>query len=159
MRSLSLVECVEVKFSGKVLKEAICLGDCDNDGLSELVVGNTDGDLFIYRGDRCICRASELGTVSAVAVGDLLNNSRNVVVVINIEGWCHIFDVEYELGLEDIKDDMSSIDASASIAEFRIIQPFHSQRIVCNVKGAHIGDPDNDGSKNAYYVMSDSILF
>lgn len=147
MRSLSLVECIEVKFTGKILKEGVCLGDCDNDGLNELVVGNTEGDLFIYRGDRCICKSTDLGTISAIAVGDLLNVSRNVTVVITIEGWCHIFDVEYELNLEDIKDDLSSIDASASIAEFKVIQPFHSQRIVCNIKGAKLGDVNNDGSK------------
>lgn len=147
MRSLSLVECVEVKFTGKILKEGISLGDCDNDGLFELVVGNTDGDLFIYRGDRCICKANELGTISAIVIGDLLNISRNVVVVITVEGWCHIFDVEYELNMEEIKDDLSSIDASASIADFKVIHPFHSQRIVCNIKGAKLGDINNDGSK------------
>ncbi|ODM98408.1 Integrin-alpha FG-GAP repeat-containing protein 2 [Orchesella cincta] len=158
MRSLSLVECIEVKFSGKILKDALCLGDCDNDGLSELVVGNTDGELFIYRGDKCICKSNELGTISAIVVGDLLNISKNVTIVITIEGWCHIFDVEYELHVDDIKDDQSSIEASASIAEFRMIQPFHSQRIVCNIKGAKLGDANNDGKNELIVGLTDRVL-
>ncbi|CAL8114926.1 unnamed protein product [Orchesella dallaii] len=158
MRSLSLVECIEVKFTGKILKDALCLGDCDNDGLSELVVGNTDGELFIYRGDRCICKSSELGTISAIVVGDLLNISKNVTVVITIEGWCHLFDVEYEMNVEDFKDDLSSIEASASIAEFKMIQPFHSQRIVCNIKGAKLGDANNDRKNELIVGLTDRVL-
>lgn len=43
MKTLSLVDCLELKFPGNILKEALCFGDVDNDGFNEIIAGNTDG--------------------------------------------------------------------------------------------------------------------
>jgi hypothetical protein len=48
-RSVSFVERVELQFKGNVFSQALCLGDVDNDGRSELVVGNVQGDLAIFK--------------------------------------------------------------------------------------------------------------
>ena len=50
MRSISLVEKVELDYKGSVYQNAVCFTDVDNDGLNELCVCNTSGDLFVYKG-------------------------------------------------------------------------------------------------------------
>lgn len=49
MRAITLVKRYEFEFSGNVVKNALTLGDVDNDGSNELVVGNQTGDLCIYK--------------------------------------------------------------------------------------------------------------
>ena len=50
MRSISLVQKLEVDYKGSVFKNAICLADIDDDGSNELCVGFTNGDLHAYKG-------------------------------------------------------------------------------------------------------------
>ena len=156
MKTLSLVECVELKFSGNILKNAICLGDCDNDGFSELILGSSNGDLAIYRDGKCICASSELGSIAAIAVGDLLNVGKNFLVVVTIEGWCHIFDVEGETTSSQKQDDSEgSLQFSP---EYFVISPFHSQRIPPNTKTLHLGDVNQDGLTEMIVGLTDRVL-
>ena len=94
-RSVSFVEHLELEFNGCVFKEALSLGDVDNDGGNELIVGNVDGELSIFKGDCAkpwkMCR--NLGMVTCLGVGDVFNKGRNYLVCMTAEGWCHVFDV------------------------------------------------------------------
>lgn len=49
MRAISLVDRLEFDFCGNVVRSTITLGDVDNDRLNELVVGNENGDLVIFK--------------------------------------------------------------------------------------------------------------
>lgn len=49
MRAITLVNKIEFEFSGNVVKNALVLGDVDNDGSNELVVGNQNGDVDIFK--------------------------------------------------------------------------------------------------------------
>lgn len=49
MRAITLVKRIEFEFSGNVLKNALTLGDVDNDGSNELIVGNQNGDVCIFK--------------------------------------------------------------------------------------------------------------
>lgn len=49
MRAVSFVENIEFDFTGPVLRNGLTFGDVDNDGNQELVVGNEEGDLSIYK--------------------------------------------------------------------------------------------------------------
>lgn len=49
MRAITLVKRYEFEFAGNVVKNALILGDVDNDGSNELVVGNQNGDLCIFK--------------------------------------------------------------------------------------------------------------
>lgn len=49
MRAISLVKHLEFEFSGNVLRNAITLHDVDNDGNSELIVGNERGEVTIFK--------------------------------------------------------------------------------------------------------------
>ncbi|TNN38340.1 Integrin-alpha FG-GAP repeat-containing protein 2 [Liparis tanakae] len=51
MRSLNYVQRVSLDFPGTLFPHAICLGDADNDSLNELVVGDTNGKLLVYKND------------------------------------------------------------------------------------------------------------
>lgn len=50
MRSAKLITHFELKFSGSVSPNAIFLGDVDNDGENELIIGNSEGTLAIFKG-------------------------------------------------------------------------------------------------------------
>lgn len=49
MRAISLVDRLEFDFAGNVLRSAITLGDVDNDGCNELVVGGENGELALFK--------------------------------------------------------------------------------------------------------------
>ncbi len=80
-------------FSGSVAQNAICLGDVDGDGANELVVGNSAGDVAVFKGGGVWRRCQGLGHVTAVCVGDLTSRGgRNSLVVVCDDGWCYMFD-------------------------------------------------------------------
>lgn len=91
MRSVSFVKHTELSFHGNIHQSALCLGDVDNDGNNELIIGNTSGNLFIYKEQECVQTINSLGMITAVGVGDILKCGSNVLVVIAGNGWCHIF--------------------------------------------------------------------
>ena len=95
MRAVSFVDKLEFDFVGNFNKNAICLGDVDNDGLSELCIGSITGELGVFKGDgpSPIYKDSELGIISCVEVGDIFNTGQNKLVVITAEGWTHVYDV------------------------------------------------------------------
>ena len=98
VRSVSFVEHVTLEFSGNILQEALALGDVDNDGGNELVLGNVDGELSIFKGDCAkpwkTCK--NLGMITCIGVGDVFNKGRNFLMCVTAEGWCYIFDVTYQ---------------------------------------------------------------
>lgn len=49
MRAISLVNRLEFDFGGNVVRNGVKLGDVDNDGNNELVVGNEAGELCIFK--------------------------------------------------------------------------------------------------------------
>lgn len=91
MRSVSFVKCVEFAYFGNIYQSALSLGDVDNDGNNELIIGNTSGNLFIYKEQECVQTMNSLGMITAIGVGDILKCGSNVLVVVTGDGWCHIF--------------------------------------------------------------------
>lgn len=49
MRSVCFVKRLEWDVPGTVCRHAIAIGDVDNDSENELVIGNTNGELFIFK--------------------------------------------------------------------------------------------------------------
>ncbi|KAL5503159.1 hypothetical protein EMCRGX_G010066 [Ephydatia muelleri] len=81
MRSISFVKRLELEFPGNHFSHALSLGDVDNDGADELVIGNVDGTLAVFKGElssKPWKGISGLGTITCVAVGDVMNNGKNV---------------------------------------------------------------------------------
>ena len=131
MRAVSFVDRLEFDFPGCVFKNAIALGDVDNDGMHEFVVGNQSGDVFIFKGtvNKCWRKASDLGMVSALVIGDVFNKGSNSLVVVNGEGWCYIFDF------------LDNKEAETS----GLMKPVHVQRIPANSKVLLLHDINADG--------------
>ena len=93
-RSVSLVEKQELEFQGTIYRNAIAFGDVDQDGGNELVVCNTSGQLFVYKGKspKPWRMCMELGCVTAVVIDDVKNDGIDCVLCLNTEGHCFIFD-------------------------------------------------------------------
>lgn len=49
MRAISLINHLEFDFYGSVVRKSVALGDVDNDGNYELVVGNEAGAVVIFK--------------------------------------------------------------------------------------------------------------
>ena len=94
-RSVSFVENLELEISDSLFNESLLLTDVDNDEDYELVVGQINGDLLIFKGGspKPWRACHHLGMITCVGAGDLWNQGENLLFCITAEGWCHIFHV------------------------------------------------------------------
>jgi hypothetical protein len=81
--------------SGPILKNALAFGDVDGDGESELVIGNENGDLAIFKdsyhhSSKPWFQTTGLRMISAIAIGSFIEPHKNTIVVVSGDGWCHI---------------------------------------------------------------------
>lgn len=118
----SFVDHYDFVVPGNVFKSAVALGDVDNDNDVELVIGNMEGNLYIFKGQRQIQKISGLGIITAIAIGDLMNCGSNTLIVISGDGWCHIY-LCLKLSKSEIAEDC--------IVK---LEPVHVQRIPANTK-------------------------
>ena len=117
-RCCSIGRRVEMEdFTGNVMPAAMCLGDMDNDGTNELIVGNTSGELAVYKGleQRSAWRKAQgLGSIACCAVADgLLWERHSSLAVITVEGWLHLFHI-----FPDRRD--------------ALLRPVHTERVPLN---------------------------
>uniref|UniRef100_A0A3Q3G032 Integrin alpha FG-GAP repeat containing 2 n=1 Tax=Kryptolebias marmoratus TaxID=37003 RepID=A0A3Q3G032_KRYMA len=154
MRSLNFVHRVSLDFSGTMFPHAICLGDADNDSLNELIVGDTSGKLLVYKNDDSkpwITRTC-VGMLTCVAVGDVCNKGKNLVVAVGAEGWFHLFDLT---AANASKADSSSQHEFLSPDDQR---PFFTQHIPANTKVILISDIDGDGRCELVVGYTDRVV-
>ena len=92
-RSVSFVENLQLEINDSLFNESILLADVDNDEDYELVLGQINGDLLIFKGssNKPWRACHHLGMITCVEVGDLWNLGENLLFCITAEGWCHIF--------------------------------------------------------------------
>ncbi|KAK3843660.1 MAG: hypothetical protein J3R72DRAFT_522727 [Linnemannia gamsii] len=116
-RQVSLVQKLRWHVSGNISPTAFAIGDVDGHGDNAFVIGNLVGELFIFKGNNpeglpwLTCKG--LGTITAVAIGDIRNCGKNSIVVLSAEGLCHIFDIA---GLEDDHGQQSTTSTAHSPA-------------------------------------------
>ncbi|KAF9089875.1 integrin alpha FG-GAP repeat-containing protein 2 [Mortierella sp. AD031] len=116
-RQVSLVQKLRWHVSGNISPTAFAIGDVDGHGDNAFVIGNLVGELFIFKGNNpeglpwLTCKG--LGTITAVAIGDIRNCGKNSIVVLSAEGLCHIFDIA---GIDDENGHQPSAGAVPSPA-------------------------------------------
>ncbi|CAN8195424.1 unnamed protein product [Coccothraustes coccothraustes] len=154
MRSVSYVQCVALDFAGSLFPHAICLGDADNDTLNELVVGDTNGKLYVYKNDDSKPWAvrSCQGMLTCVRVGDVCNKGKNFVVAVSAEGWFHLFDLT---SLNSKHPDASGYHELAGAEEQK---PVFKQHIPANTKVMLINDIDGDGKCELVVGYTDRVV-
>ncbi|NWU05127.1 ITFG2 protein, partial [Cephalopterus ornatus] len=153
MRSVSYVQCVALDFAGSLFPHAICLGDADNDTLNELVVGDTNGKLYVYKNDdsKPWAMRSCQGMLTCVGVGDVCNKGKNFVVAVSAEGWFHLFDLT-----SPKHPDASGHHELAAAAEEQ--NPVFKQHIPANTKVMLINDIDGDGKCELVVGYTDRVV-
>ncbi|XP_048590330.1 KICSTOR complex protein ITFG2 [Nematostella vectensis] len=129
MRSVSFVEHIELDFSGNLFNEGLLLEDIDNDGSNELVLGNVNGEIFVFKGtaSKPWRVSKQNGMITCVGSGDLWNRGKKVLVAITADGWCHLFDIERKP------------------EDGYTMRPSYSQLLPSNAKTLLIADIDGDG--------------
>ncbi|KAM7131652.1 KICSTOR complex protein ITFG2 isoform 2-T2 [Ciconia maguari] len=154
MRSVSYVQCVALDFGGSLFPHAICLGDADNDALNELVVGDTNGKLYVYKNDDSKPWAvrSCQGMLTCVGVGDVCNKGKNLVVAVSAEGWFHLFDLTSPTSKHP---DASGHHELAAAEEQK---PVFKQHIPANTKVMLISDIDGDGRCELVVGYTDRVV-
>ncbi|NWI12794.1 ITFG2 protein, partial [Crypturellus soui] len=155
MRSVSYVQCVALEFGGSLFPHAICLGDADNDTLNELVVGDTNGKLYVYKNDDSkpwTVRSCQ-GMLTCVGVGDVCNKGKNLVVAVSAEGWFHLFDLSSPVSKHP---DASGHHELVAAAEEQ--KPVFKQHIPANTKVMLISDIDGDGKCELVVGYTDRVV-
>ncbi|VVC24544.1 WD40/YVTN repeat-like-containing domain,Integrin-alpha FG-GAP repeat-containing protein 2 [Cinara cedri] len=142
----SFVDHCDFEVSGTIFKSAVALGDVDNDNDVELVVGNMEGSVYIFKNRQQIQKISGLGIITGLAIGDLMNCGSNTLVVVSGDGWCHIY-----LCLNLNKSD-SSNECTAKL------ESVHIQRIPANTKVILLGDIDADGLIELVVGLTDRVV-
>ncbi|CAH1785778.1 unnamed protein product [Owenia fusiformis] len=147
MRTVSFVERLEFDFPGNLFNQALGVGDVDNDKCNEIVAGNMNGELMVFKGrdSKPWRKASDLGMITCIGVGDICNKGKNMLVSLSAEGWCHIFCVKGDG--EEGNGDMD-----------RCMQPSHIQHLPANSRVMIIADVDNDGKSELVIGYSDRVV-
>nr|CAH7722893.1 unnamed protein product [Callosobruchus chinensis] len=184
MRAISLVNKLEFDFSGNVVRNAIALGDLDNDGLNELAVGNSNGDVAVFKGQEKIQTISKLTFVSCIAIGDIMNQKKNILIIITADGWCHLYAApeidehseKNEKPSDEVDGQTQSTSGSGSLENLPTSDSssnsiksskknekvplvcLHMQRIPANSKSILLGDIDGDGSLEMVLGLTDRVV-
>ncbi|RWS09632.1 integrin-alpha FG-GAP repeat-containing protein 2-like protein [Dinothrombium tinctorium] len=175
MKCISLVDRIKFEFEGNIHKNAIAFGDVDNDSCNELVVGNLAGALSIFKGmqSKPWAFAQNLGMISSVIVGDIMNINKNMVVSISTEGSLYLFNVSENLNyrLELIKlgrtkspsvvscgEEATEYLKSGKTNDTLLLKAFHNQRLPANTKTSLLADIDNDGNVELVVGLTDRVV-
>ena len=152
-RSVPFVDRLAIPISGNVTNNAICLGDCDNDGRYELCVGNSLGNLSIFKdlNEEPWKKQNNLGHIVAISCGDLCNQGKNVLALVSADGHLRIFDLQMdqncavEVESSSSGSKASSLSASTASEESvsKTIKSCFYQRLPPNVKQAQIAGKPN----------------
>jgi len=174
LRTIELTESVQWPFNGNVIAAAVAVGDVDNDGHNEFVVGSVKGVLAVFKGmqtTRPWRTCANLGTIACIAVGDILNVHRvtptpsfffffffppsltrrcqNMIVCLTVEGWCHVFDILPE------EPELWSAKTRETVV---LAGPTLTMPLPVNVARCAIGDMDGDGLNELIISHTDRNL-
>ncbi|OQV21455.1 putative Integrin-alpha FG-GAP repeat-containing protein 2 [Hypsibius exemplaris] len=135
-----------------VLPSSMTFVDADNDGISEFVAGSVQGDLFIFKSHsaRYWKKASDLGMITTVGAGDIMQKKKNVVYVVTGEGSIYTFMLAPgHISLEE--DGTKARDS-------RAIKPYSHQKIPPNIVMSVLADIDGDGYPEILFGMTDRVV-
>ncbi|CAL1547112.1 unnamed protein product [Lymnaea stagnalis] len=151
MRTVSFVERIEVEFHGNILTQAMVLADIDNDMSNELIVGNIDGYVAIFKGEspKPWKKTNISGMLTCLAVGEVHLQKKNSLVCMTAEGWCYIYDISTQHSAQNVN--MMDDDADN-------IRPIFTQELPANAKVMCLADIDSDGHAEMVIGYSDRVV-
>lgn len=157
-RTVSFVHHLELDIgTGKVLNGALTFGDVDRDGGNELIVGTTDGLLFVFRGHSCEpwCKITGLDEIVCVIVDDITGNGTPYVFALNTEGSSYLYD--FSQGDQNDPEilQMSALSREDTSYKGKLI---HMQLLLTNVKRIVVGDVDGDGVNELIMCHTDRLV-
>eukprot|EP00096_Caligus_rogercresseyi_P012414 TRINITY_DN5194_c0_g1_i1.p1 TRINITY_DN5194_c0_g1~~TRINITY_DN5194_c0_g1_i1.p1 ORF type:complete len:440 (+),score=123.98 TRINITY_DN5194_c0_g1_i1:1097-2416(+) len=186
MSTATFIENTVLDFQGNVSPSAMSFGDIDNDGENEFVLGNSGGDLGIFKGGSSAKpwkKCKNLGHICGVTNGPLLNNGLNVLLATSMDGWCYVFSFfdlfpsEENLqseSLEELEEEEDnnnsesdeSTTLSHSLDSYRlktaddpdVLKYALKQRIPANVKDIILDDVDGDGRVELLLLLTDRVI-
>ncbi|XP_013065637.2 KICSTOR complex protein ITFG2-like [Biomphalaria glabrata] len=153
MRTVSFVERIEVEFHGNIMTQTMVLADVDNDMANELIVGNIDGFVAIFKGESAQPwkKTTVNGMLTCLAVGKVHLSNKNSLVCMTAEGWCYIYNIN--------SDSSSQINNSVEDdGESPSLKPVFTQELPANAKVMCLADIDSDGHIEMVIGYSDRVV-
>ncbi|KAJ1625095.1 hypothetical protein T492DRAFT_1042270 [Pavlovales sp. CCMP2436] len=92
---LASLTTIALEWSSSVCDGGLLFADVDNDGLAEIAIGATSGELAIFKGASPTpwAQSAQLGSICALAVGPLGPGPGNKLVALTAEGVAYVFEV------------------------------------------------------------------
>ena len=151
MRTVSFVERIEIEFHGNIITQTMVLADVDNDLANELVVGNIEGQIAVFKGDNSTPwkKTSVSGMLTCLAVGEIHIPNKNSLVCITAEGWCYVYDVSSHVSIQS--QNLSTDDNSQ-------FAPVFTQELPANARVMCLADIDSDGLIEMVIGYSDRVV-
>ncbi|XP_014678385.1 PREDICTED: integrin-alpha FG-GAP repeat-containing protein 2-like [Priapulus caudatus] len=119
-----------------------------------------NGDLFIFKGmvTSPWRHASDLGMITCVVIGDVLNQGQNVLVVVTGDGLIHLFCLLSQTANAHKQESEAKLDHCISQESSETILPTYTQKVPANIYIALLADIDGDGQLEFVVAMTDRVV-
>ncbi|XP_058793852.1 KICSTOR complex protein ITFG2-like isoform X2 [Phymastichus coffea] len=170
MRAVCFVKRLQWDVPGTLLRHGLIIGDVNNDGDNELVVGTAEGDLYIFKGMELWQKISGLGLITCVTIGDVFNYVHPSLQTLQSETGndnCDISDPIRKLkggnaSVTNSQADLNILNYKASQSKpdnsLGKMECVHTQRIPTNTKVVLIADVDKDGANELIIGLTDRVV-
>ncbi|CAF0755833.1 unnamed protein product [Brachionus calyciflorus] len=160
-RCISVNSQVEYDFgSHTIYPSCILIEDINQDNKNELIIGTTNGEIFIYKGSLAnpwLKSSKQIGSITCMAFDNITDPKSKVLIVHDALGYVHFFTISQVYSRRRYASDISAVKPNPSDLKWDFIQVYCAKLLI-NPKFLIVDDLYNNGIKRMIVGYSDRII-